>query len=51
MAELALANYAAEMSMNTPNGPGKATRREWIGLAIIALPCVLYAMEDRKSVV
>jgi DHA2 family multidrug resistance protein-like MFS transporter len=24
---------------------GKATRREWIGLAIIALPCVLYAMD------
>ena len=23
----------------------KATRREWIGLAIIALPCVLYAMD------
>lgn len=24
---------------------GKATRREWTGLAIIALPCVLYAMD------
>jgi DHA2 family multidrug resistance protein-like MFS transporter len=23
----------------------KATRREWIGLAIIALPCILYAMD------
>jgi DHA2 family multidrug resistance protein-like MFS transporter len=23
----------------------KATRREWIGLAVIALPCVLYAMD------
>src|SRR5215468_9205000 len=36
--------------MNTSNWPselgtGKATRREWIGLAIIALPCVLYAMD------
>jgi len=26
-------------------GTGKATRREWMGLAIIALPCVLYAMD------
>ena len=25
--------------------PAKATRREWIGLAVIALPCVLYAMD------
>src|SRR5262245_21218822 len=26
--------------------PGaKATRREWIGLAVIALPCVLYSMD------
>jgi hypothetical protein len=24
---------------------GKATRREWTGLGIIALPCVLYAMD------
>jgi DHA2 family multidrug resistance protein-like MFS transporter len=24
---------------------GKATRREWIGLAIIALPCIVYAMD------
>src|SRR3954464_13830744 len=23
----------------------KATRREWIGLAVIALPCILYAMD------
>lgn len=30
-----------------PTGPrtGRATRREWIGLAIIALPCILYAMD------
>jgi DHA2 family multidrug resistance protein-like MFS transporter len=26
------------------NGP-KATRRDWIGLAVIALPCVLYSMD------
>ncbi|NOT82626.1 MAG: MFS transporter, partial [Gallionella sp.] len=25
--------------------PPKATRREWIGLAIIALPCLLYSMD------
>ncbi len=24
---------------------GRATRREWIGLAVLALPCVLYAMD------
>ena len=29
----------------TELGTGKATRREWIGLATIALPCVLYAMD------
>jgi len=28
-----------------PAGQSKATRREWIGLAVIALPCVLYAMD------
>jgi DHA2 family multidrug resistance protein-like MFS transporter len=25
--------------------PRKATRREWLGLAVIALPCMLYAMD------
>src|SRR3990172_3843836 len=25
--------------------PPKATRREWIGLAVLALACVLYAMD------
>ena len=25
--------------------PGKATRREWIGLSVIALPCLLYSMD------
>jgi DHA2 family multidrug resistance protein-like MFS transporter len=25
--------------------PPKATRREWLGLAVIALPCMLYAMD------
>ena len=28
-----------------PATESKATRREWIGLAVIALPCVLYAMD------
>jgi MFS transporter, DHA2 family, multidrug resistance protein len=27
------------------NQPPRATRREWIGLAVIALPCLLYAMD------
>ena len=30
--------------MISPDAP-KATRREWIGLAVIALPCILYAMD------
>jgi DHA2 family multidrug resistance protein-like MFS transporter len=29
---------------NSP-APRRATRREWIGLAVIALPCLLYAMD------
>jgi hypothetical protein len=28
--------------------PLKATYREWIGLVVIALPCIVYAM-DRRS--
>jgi DHA2 family multidrug resistance protein-like MFS transporter len=27
------------------NASGKATRREWIGLAVLALPCILYAKD------
>lgn len=30
------------MSSSTPP---RATRREWVGLAVIALPCILYAMD------
>ena len=32
---------------NTPAGsaPRKAGRREWVGLAVIALPCLLYSMD------
>src|SRR3954466_8466098 len=31
--------------MNTDNQSAKAGRREWIGLAVITLPCLLYAMD------
>ncbi|HEU4350376.1 MAG TPA: hypothetical protein VFR66_00720 [Burkholderiales bacterium] len=30
--------------MDTP-AAAKATRREWIGLGVIALPCMLYSMD------
>jgi DHA2 family multidrug resistance protein-like MFS transporter len=35
------------MSANDPSQSAapKATRREWIGLAVIALPCLLYSMD------
>jgi MFS transporter, DHA2 family, multidrug resistance protein len=33
------------MTPATPQQPTKATRREWIGLATIALPCLVYAMD------
>jgi DHA2 family multidrug resistance protein-like MFS transporter len=29
----------------TVQGPARAGRREWIGLAVIALPCLVYAMD------
>ena len=29
----------------SPSRPPRATRRAWIGLAVIALPCLLYAMD------
>jgi DHA2 family multidrug resistance protein-like MFS transporter len=31
--------------MDTVIEPRKASRREWIGLAVIALPCLLYSMD------
>ena len=31
--------------MTEATTPRRATRREWIGLAVIALPCLLYAMD------
>jgi DHA2 family multidrug resistance protein-like MFS transporter len=36
------------MSLAHPSpapGPARATRREWIGLAVLALPCLVYAMD------
>src|SRR6266849_9921284 len=32
------------MQMDQHQAP-RATRREWVGLAVIALPCVLYSMD------
>jgi DHA2 family multidrug resistance protein-like MFS transporter len=34
-----------EESLNPSTVGPKATRREWLGLAVIALPCLLYAMD------
>ena len=31
--------------MSSPSSTARATRREWIGLAVIALPCMVYAMD------
>ena len=31
--------------MTKPHPPARATRREWTGLAVLALPCVLYSMD------
>src|SRR5262245_9031873 len=31
--------------MTTPSSPERAGRREWIGLGVIALPCLLYSMD------
>ena len=35
----------AHSNAQTSCQPQRATRREWIGLAVIALPCLLYAMD------
>src|SRR5215467_3038910 len=39
----------SRLSAMKPEAPkassGKAGRREWVGLAVLALPCVLYAMD------
>ena len=31
--------------MSSPDTPRRAGRREWLGLAAIALPCLVYAMD------
>ncbi len=33
-----------------PDAPPKAGRREWIGLGVIALPCLLYSMDLTEAV-
>jgi DHA2 family multidrug resistance protein-like MFS transporter len=33
------------MTNQNPTPASRATRREWIGLAVIALPCMVYAMD------
>ena len=35
----------AQNNGQTTLRPARATRREWIGLAVIALPCLVYAMD------
>ncbi len=32
-------------ALDAPPAPAAATRREWAGLAVIALPCMLYSMD------
>jgi DHA2 family multidrug resistance protein-like MFS transporter len=36
-----MTTISPEMALNAP----KATRREWIGLAVLAVPCLLYSMD------
>ena len=36
---------SAGVTQPIDRAPPKATRREWIGLAVIALPCLVYAMD------
>jgi MFS transporter, DHA2 family, multidrug resistance protein len=36
---------ATDVHAHQGTAPARATRREWIGLAVIALPCLLYAMD------
>lgn len=33
------------MSLDTPTAAPRATAREWIGLAVIMLPCIIYSMD------
>ncbi len=45
MADPALAAATAPALAAAAAAPAKATRREWTGLAVIALPCAVYAMD------
>ena len=36
---------ASEPQSQPSRQPAKATRRDWIGLAVLALPCLLYSMD------
>jgi DHA2 family multidrug resistance protein-like MFS transporter len=36
---------AVSDALNVDAGPPRARRREWLGLAVIALPCVVYSMD------
>lgn len=38
-------NAANPATSTTPDTPRKAGRKEWVGLAVIALPCLLYSMD------
>ena len=38
-------DFDLERTGLTVQGPARAGRREWIGLAVIALPCLVYAMD------
>src|SRR5215207_375922 len=35
----------ATITPDNKSVPARATRREWLGLAVIALPCLLYSMD------
>src|SRR5437868_8340988 len=41
----ASSSMASASSSATTASPARAGRREWIGLAVIALPCLLYSMD------
>jgi len=45
MADSPAAPTAATAAPDAATLPAKATRREWTGLAVIALPCAVYAMD------
>ncbi|HXT96650.1 MAG TPA: MFS transporter [Polyangia bacterium] len=44
-AEVPVMSPVEPLPAPSPPGPSRATRRAWIGLAVLALPCLLYAMD------